>query len=182
MPSRHGMTLIELLIVITIVGVIYAMGTFALGKKVPTIGTTTLENLKKNLLAMKHDGIITLVCDKESLNCHVLDNHHEPFASLKLSHLEPVTRYIFDRNGELREMGQTVIPTKDKMREVGFSFTLYPDSTSSQLLLKSGGTFYLYTPTTISSPFVTSSETALHDYYFDENHYPLKSDDYYAAQ
>lgn len=181
MQFHRGMSLLELLIVITIVGIVYAMGSFAIGKHSFNSTSTTLQNLKKNLLAIEHNGSMKLVCDTECTHCNLLDNHGNILTSITLSMKESVKRYGFDRNGDLRAMGAVVTQTKEGMEEACFTYSLHADTTSSLLLLKSGETFYLYTPLAQSTPFTTTSEEALRNYYYNEEHYPMKSDEYYAA-
>lgn len=179
--GRSGMTLFELLVVMSIVGIVYSIGIFAMDKKDFTTSDISLPTLKKALSALEHTGKITLFCHSGCDECTVLTDHGKNTLSVRLRSSGEITRYGFDRFGELHPLGPVVTRVHGKMEEGCFAYSLYPDGTSSPLIVKEANRFYAYTPLGGDVPFVTDSEEALKDYIHDEKRYPLTSDGYYAA-
>jgi prepilin-type N-terminal cleavage/methylation domain-containing protein len=178
--ARAGMSLFELLVVMTIIGVVYSVAIFSLDKKEIMKTDTTLLNLKKNLSAFGHTGKIQMICDLEGKECRVVTENDKIASKLKLISEGKVTRYGIDRFGELYPMDPTIVHANSKTEQASFTYTLYPDGTATALILKDDKNFYLYTPLGDELPFVTDSEEALKDFLYNEAHYPLKMDDYYA--
>jgi len=180
---RRGMTLFELLIVITIVGIIYSIGIFTLKKETLSTSKMDLTNIKSTLSALDHTGAIRLVCDPSCRECRVWPAKGEtPIASLHLHADGTVQRYGFDRNGDLKPIGKSVSSLAGSLEESCFEFTLYPDGSSTPILLKDNSAYYAYSPLTDDKPFITGNPDALRRFMFDSRHYPIKKDDYYAGQ
>ena len=79
-------------------------------------------------------------------------------------------------------MKNTITNTQGSLEQSCFEYTLYPDGTSSFLILKDNNAFYAYTPLQDDKPLIANNPESLTRLIFDETHYPLKEDDYYAAQ
>lgn len=176
------MTLFELLIVMMIVGIVYSISIITLNKEKISASTLDLSNLKSTLLALEHTGEIRLICDPSCQECRVWSGDDTVIANMHLESDGEIQRYGFDRYGELKPMGKTLTHTQGSLHQSCFQYTLSPDSTSSFLILKDNTAFYGYTPLQDDKPLIANDPESLKRLIFDENHYPLKEDDYYAAQ
>ncbi|MGE4473260.1 MAG: Tfp pilus assembly protein FimT/FimU [Sulfuricurvum sp.] len=176
--ARRGMSLFELLIVMTIVGIVYSIGIFSIKAEKVTSSNISLNGIKKALLALDYNGKLRLLCDNECESCRIYTGETQSSSILKLPAHQSIQRYGFNRFGDLEPLEAVVSDEKDKMVQGCFEYTLYPDGTSTFLLLRSGGTFYLYTPLGGDEPFVTQSEERLKEELFSAARYPLNSDDY----
>ena len=177
---RLGMTLFELLIVIMIVGIVYSLGMFTVKKERIASTTLPLSGIKTSLTATEHSGLIRLVCDKACRDCRILDAKQSPIGYLRLQSESTPQRYGFDRYGELRPIGPAVVRTEKGLEQACFEFTLFPDGTSTPLILKDNASYYAYTPLTDQSPYITGDTDALRRFLFDERRYPMKADDFYG--
>jgi len=180
--SRKGMTLFELLVVMMIVGIVYSISIFTLNKEKVSASTMNLSNLKSTLLALEHTGEIRLICDTLCQECRVWSGDDTVIANMHLESDGSVQRYGFDRYGELKPMGDMLTHTQGALHQSCFEYTLHPDSTSSFLILRDNNAFYAYTPLQDNKPLIAASAESLALQLFDEEHYPLRDDDYYAAQ
>ncbi len=180
--AKKGMSLFELLIVMIIVGIVYSIGLFAINKEKAVSSTIKASELKSALRALDHNQKIRMICDNSCHECRVLDTRDSVVASIRLSSDGTLQRYGFDRLGELRPLGKTVTSIDNKLSQECFEFTLYPDGTSSPLILKDNASYYLYTPLQGEKPFITDSAETLRLHLFDERRYPLKNDRYYVQQ
>lgn len=179
--ARSGMTLFELLIVMMIVGIVYSVGMIALKKENITVSSVTLSDLKNTLASLAQTGQIRMVCDLSCKECRVWSESATPLATVRLKADDPIERYGFDRFGELKKLGNIVTRSGGTLRQECFEYVLYPDGTSSPLILKNDQKYYVYTPLA-KKPFVAGSEEALRKFVFDEAHYPLRGDVYYVGQ
>lgn len=180
--SRSGMTLFELLVVMTIVGVVYSIGIFTLKKERATASRTTLSSLKSSLSALSQPTKVRLVCDLSCKECRIWSADETALGKVHIQAEGAIERYGFDRFGELKKYGNVVTKTEGNLHQECFEYTLYPDGSTSPLLLKNKDRFYLYTPLGGDKPYIARNEEALKAFLFDQNRYPMKSDDYYAAQ
>lgn len=179
---RAGMTLFELLVVMTIIGIVYSIGLFTLKKEKVTAATMTISTIKSTLGALEHSDEIRMVCDESCQECQVYSTDDTPLTTLHLSSDETPVRYGFDHLGELKPLGNVVTRIGGELRQGCFEATLRSDGTFSPLILKSKQTFYVYTPLGGDKPFVTKSKEALRQFIFNEEHTPLRLDDYYGVQ
>ncbi|HEX5711110.1 MAG TPA: type II secretion system protein [Sulfuricurvum sp.] len=178
---RAGMTLFELLVVMTIIGIVYSIGLFTLKKEKVTAATMTISTIKSTLGAMEHSGEIRMVCDEACRECRVYSSD-DALATLHLSSQEAPVRYGFDHFGELKPLGNVVTRVGEELRQGCFEVSLRPDGTFTPLILKSKQSFYVYTPLGRDKPFVAHSDEAVRQFLFHEASYPLRSDDYYGVQ
>lgn len=179
--SRYGMTLFELLIVMTIIGIVYSVGLFALKKEKINTATITVSTLKTTLLALSLSSEIRLYCDNTCQDCKVYTAENKLLTQLHLSSNNTIVRYGFDRFGELQELGKIVTKVDGTLHQGCFEMTLYPDGTVTPLILKQQDKFYAYTPLGADKPYITKNEEDLRKFIFNETLYPLKSDDYYGS-
>lgn len=179
--SRNGMTLFELLIIVTIIGIVYSVGLFTMKKEKLNTATMNVSTLKTTLLALSQSSEIRLHCDVACHNCSVVSADDKVLTTLHLQSDNEITRYGFDRFGELNKLGNVVTNINGTLRQGCFEMTLYPDGTVTPLILKKHDTFYAYTPMGSNKPYVTKNEEALRKFIFNETFYPLKGDDYYGT-
>lgn len=177
---RGGMTLFELLVVMTIVGIVYSIGIFTLSKEKATASTMSLMTLKSTLGAFSQSGKTRIVCDLSCRECRVWSADETPLATVHLKSEKSIERYGFDRFGELKKLGAALTRTEGALRQACFEYTLYPDGTATPLILKSDNKYYAYTPLGGEKPYVAGSDEALRRFIFNESNYPLRGDDYYA--
>lgn len=176
------MTLFELLIVMTIIGIVYSIGVFTLSKEKVTASTMTLMTLKPTLGALAQSGKTRIVCDLSCSECRVWSADETPLSTVRLKSEGAIERYGFDRFGELKKLGYPLTRTEGKLRQACFEYTLYPDGTATSLILKSDNKYYAYTPLGEEKPYVTGSEEALRNFIFNASNYPVRGDDYYAGR
>lgn len=178
--SRAGMTLFELLVVMTIVGIVYSVGIFTLKKEKVTTGKMTLSTLKTTLLSFSNPNKLRMVCNTHGQECQVYSNDGKMITTLYLHSEGTIQRYGFDRFGELQLWGNVVANTNKGLRQGCFEISQEPDTTVTPLILKSNHTFYAYTPLGGDKPYVTQNEEALKNFIFNTSLYPLTASDTYG--
>lgn len=178
---RKGMTLFELLVVMTIMGIVYSIAIFVVKKEDISTTNITLLTLKKRLLEMEPSGKIEIFCYQGCRECLVKKAETNTMSKIKLETTEEIINYSLDRFGELYPRANVISHISGKTEQGCFSYSLNLDGTSSFLLLKEGENFYLYTPMGGETPFVTQSEAVLKEFLHNESIYPLKSDEYYDS-
>lgn len=179
--SHKGMTLFELLIVVTIIGIVYSVGLFTLKKENVSAATMNVSTLKSTLLALSPSSEIRLYCDVACHECSVLSTDDKVLTNLHLQSDNAIVRYGFDRFGELKELGNVVAKVNGRLVQGCFEMTLYPDGTVTPVILKKDDKFYAYTPMGGDKPYIARSEEALRKLIFNEALYPIRSDDYYGT-
>jgi prepilin-type N-terminal cleavage/methylation domain-containing protein len=179
--SRAGMTLFELLVVMTIVGIVYSVGIFTLKKEKVTNAKMSLSTLKTNLLALSNPNKLRMVCDTHG-QCQVYSNDEKMITTLYLHSEGTIKRYGFNRFGELQLWGNVVAHTNKGLSQGCFEMSLRPDGTVNPLILKSNDTFYAYTPLGGDKPYITINEEALKNFIFNASLYPLAVSDTYGVQ
>ncbi|MCX6061297.1 MAG: type II secretion system protein [Campylobacterales bacterium] len=178
---RRGMTLFELLVVMTIVGIIYSIGIFTLKKEKVTATTMSISTLKTTLLSLSQSSEIRMFCDTSCTQCRVFSNEGKAITVLHLHSNETIQRYGFDRFGELKLLGNTVARTEEGLEQGCFEMSLRPDGSVTPVILKSNNKFYAYTPIGGDKPYIAGSEEALRNILFNESYYPLRGDDVYGT-
>lgn len=180
--ARSGMTLFELLVVMTIVGIVYSVAVFTLKKEKAVSSTIPLSALKETLSGLKHPLEARMVCDTSCRSCRVYSADQTLLSSIRLQSEGEIERYGFNRFGELKKWGKTLSRVEGKLTQSCFEFSLYPDGTSTPLILKNKNRFYAYTPLAEGKPFITESEEALRLFFYSEERYPIRRDTYYGGQ
>jgi prepilin-type N-terminal cleavage/methylation domain-containing protein len=178
---RKGMTLFELLVVMTIMGIVYSIAIFVVKKEDISTTNITLMTLKKRLLEMEPSGKIEIFCSQGCHECLIKQGKTNNLTKIKLETTGEIINYNLDRFGELYPRNAIISHINGKTEQGCFNYVLNPDGTSSFLLLKEGQNFYLYTPMGGETPFVAQSEEALKEFLHNESIYPLKSDEYYGS-
>lgn len=176
--ARGGMSLFELLVVMVIVGIVYSLVVFSIRTEKATVSEVPLDALKKTLEALDYDGKLRLFCDSGCEECRLYRDDAPSSSSFRLKTGHSIQRYGFNRFGDLEPLEPVVSDNHQHMEPGCFEYTLYPDGSSSFLLLKSADTYYLYTPLGGEKPFMTQSEERLKEALFSTSLYPLTRDDY----
>lgn len=179
--SRSAMTLFELLVVMTIVGIVYSIGIFTLKKEKVLAPNMKITTLKTTLLSLSQPSEIRMVCDIPCQECRVYTSGAKLLTTLHLESSTKIFRYGFDRFGALKGWGNVVARTEKGLSQGCFEISLRPDGTITPLLLKSNHTFYAYTPMGGDKPYITDDEDKLREFLFNESFYPLRGDDTYGT-
>ena len=179
--SRAGMSLFELLIVMTIIGIVYSIGIFMIKKEKVTAPVLSLTTLKTTLSALSHPGEIRLFCDDSAQECRVSSSDGKLLTTAHLQSTGAIKRYGFNRFGELQLWGNVVAQSEGKLTQGCFEMSLYPDGTTTPLILKNNNTFYVYTPLGEDKPYISKSEEKVRQFLFNEALYPLRGDDTYGT-
>lgn len=132
--SARGFTLVELLIVIVIIAVVYALVAVDF-RSMFRSDSVRIEKLKEFLLT-KYQKFekIRVECEDEGKRCYVyLDGSAESNATVSLFSYRP-TIYAIDYMGELSEV-------KYPREELCFVYELRRNGSSSQMVVESGGRF-----------------------------------------
>jgi hypothetical protein len=175
------MSLFELLIVMIIIGIVYSIGIFTIKKEKVLTPTMNISTLRTTLLSLSQPSEIRIVCDISCQECSVYSANSKELTTLHLDSNDTISRYGFDRFGDLKELGNIVTRTKEGLSQGCFEMSLRPDGTVSPLILKSNQKFYAYTPLGGNKPFITESEEELRSFLFNESLYPTKGDETYGA-
>lgn len=179
--SRAGMSLFEILIVMTIIGIVYSIGMVTLKKEKANSTVLSLSTLKTTLMAFSQPGEIRLLCEASCRECRVFSSDGKRLITAFLQSDGSIKRYGFNRFGELEEWGNVIARSEGKMTQGCFELLLYPDGTITPLILKNNNTFYVYTPLGDDKPYTTKSEEKVRQWLFNEALYPLKGDDAYGT-
>lgn len=175
------MSLFELLIVMTIIGVVYSIGVFTIKKEKATAPVLSLTTLKTTLSALSQSGEIRLLCDAMCQECRVFSSEGKLLTTAHLQSNGTVKRYGFNRFGELREWGNVVAQGEGKLTQGCFEMSLHSDGTITPLILKNNNIFYVYTPLGEDKPYMSGNEEEVRKFLFNEALYPLKGDDAYGT-
>lgn len=179
--KRNGMSLIELLVVLFIIGLVSSVAIFSLKKSEIIASPSTLSTLKKNLIAASEGRSSTLICKKGCQECFIRIEGSDKILPLSFNKEGEIIRYGFDRYGELRPMGSMVIPVEKGYEEVCFSLSYSSEGISSPLILKNNETFYVYTPLGGTEPLVTQNKEEIRDFIYPEDLTPMRNGSYYGA-
>ncbi len=147
--NRKAFTLFELMVVVMIIGVVYALvlGSFDPKKSIKIV---TLEHIKEILTPYWTKGIkLELViydrCSKSELLINgkikedlELDINTNLFKDIKV--------YKQDRYNEERKLIFSPILVDKKLYKSCFRFTLFPNGSSSSYVVQSGKKYYTYFP------------------------------------
>lgn len=184
MPLNHtrlGISLIELLVVLLIIGAVSSVALFALKRSSVASPPLTLNTLKTVLLNSSEGSRATLVCAADCQTCEIRLETSGKKLPFTLQNEGEVLRYAFDRNGDLRPIGHPIIANTDGFEEGCFSMSVSSDGIISPLILKNGQTFFAYTPLGGDAPTVSRSEESIRDLFYDEALMPQRSGSYYGA-
>lgn len=146
---RSAFTLFEIMIVVLIIGVIYSLvlGTFDPKKSIKVI---TLEHIKSALSphwkkGKRVDFYIYDRCQKSAL---LVDDElqEEINIDISLDIFKDVKVYKNDIHSGEREIEFSPVLIDEKLHKVCFRYTIFPNSSSSSYVVKSGKKYYAFFP------------------------------------
>lgn len=180
-PWRSAMSLFELIVVVIIVGILYSLAIFTFKNEKATPPAMNLSSIKTTLLSLSEQREIRMHCDASCEECSIFDHTGKVLTTLTLVSDTPVHRYGFNRFGELQRWGNAVVSNDGRLTQGCFDVTLSPDGAITPFILKSGNTFYVYTPLGENKPYMSTSEKEVRKFIFDESAYPLSGDAFYGT-
>ncbi|MDD5053101.1 MAG: prepilin-type N-terminal cleavage/methylation domain-containing protein [Sulfuricurvum sp.] len=164
---RLGFTLIELVVVVIILGIVATLVTSRLSTLADHTSVLTPSNLKSYLKAFSATKRLDLFCYDNCSQCDLWQDDKIIKTGLLLEGKTAIKVRQYDRSGHLIQSDPSIMFTANEMKEGCFTFSLYPDGTTSPLILESDGYFYGYTPLSGSSVFTERNEEQLRDDLYD---------------
>ena len=142
---RKSFTLAELILVVTLIGVIYYLAVIKLPRAFKE-DTIKIDNFKEYLLALndKHKKEVTFVCEDDFETCKVYFGDE----SYKLDIFNSDTEiYTLDSNGYLQEYSlQSVYVNKKFINEPSLVFRIYKNGFSDEIIIKFDDKYHYFTP------------------------------------
>ncbi len=146
---RPAFTLFEIMIVVLIIGVVYSLvlGTFDPKKSVKVI---TLEHIKDALSphwakGKRVDFYIYDRCQKSALLVNG-ELQEEIDIDISLDIFKDIKVYKNDIHSSEREIEFTPVLIDEKLHKVCFKYTIFPNSSASSYVVKSGDRYYAFFP------------------------------------
>jgi len=132
--SRKGFSLIELLIVIVVVGIVYAAGFSGVSYKKQKPKALTPLNLKDNIVKSEfYNGRATLMCLDKCKKCYIRQGLSAKFVPYSNGvSLKNITAYTIDTRDSLRELEYERFNDKPVCLVIDF----FNNGSSTQLILK----------------------------------------------
>ncbi len=146
---RSAFTLFEIMIVVLIIGVIYSLvlGTFDPKKSVKVI---TLEHIKDALLPhwTKGKKIEFYVYDRCQKSALLINDElqEEMNIDISIDIFKDIKVYKNDIHSSEREIEFSPTLIDEKLHKVCFKYTIFPNSSSSSYVVKSGKKYYAFFP------------------------------------
>ncbi len=146
---RPAFTLFEIMIVVLIIGVVYSLvlGTFDPKKSVKVI---TLEHIKDALSphwekGKRVDFYIYNRCQKSALLVNG-ELQEELNIDISLDIFKDIKVYKNDIHSSEREIEFAPVLIDEKLYKVCFQYTIFPNSSASSYVVKSGDRYYAFFP------------------------------------
>ncbi len=145
--SSKGFTLFELIIVIIIIGIIYALFVNNLRSKEQQVENITLLTMKQALLQQSFTHKSEIICFEPCKECYIYnDDKRSKEAAFSLFNAPPKV-YKEDTFGQLREYHFLALQdAEERLQNVCFRFTLFNNKSSSYYLVEADTKFYLFHP------------------------------------
>jgi prepilin-type N-terminal cleavage/methylation domain-containing protein len=146
---RKAFTLFELMVVVMIIGVVYALvlGSFDPKKSIKVI---TLKDIRSALSphwtkGKKIDLYIYDRCKKSALfiNDEIKDDIKVNIDSNLFKNIKVYKTAV---TGDRREIKFTPVIIDNRVKKVCFQYTIFPNGSSSSYIIKSGKNYYVYFP------------------------------------
>ncbi|MRJ03244.1 MAG: hypothetical protein C6I05_07330 [Epsilonproteobacteria bacterium] len=144
--SKSSFTLFELLVVILIISIIYAIFVERLSTKEETIKSQGLQGLPSLLTGYPKDRKVELVCTDNCRRCFIyLDGNRSE--EIDSPFTQEVAVYDYDIHGLLSQLHFTpIFDGSGAPQEVCLRYSLYPNRSRSSYILQHGERFYIYFP------------------------------------
>ncbi len=162
--EKKAFTLFELMIVVMIIGIVYAL---VLGRFNPKqhIKIVQLESLR-DILTQKHkegqrlDLILYDKCQKAALFINN-EKQEKMDINLKPRLFEGIKVYKSDPFGHGRKISFTPVIIEDKIKPVCFQYTIYPNGSASNYIVEQKNRYYVFPPYFEDVNITDSMEDAL---------------------
>lgn len=147
--QKKAFTLFELIIVVALIGIIYALvlTNFNTKKEVKIL---KLSNLKESLQPFWQKGkrvdlYLYDHCEKSAL--FINDTYQEELkATINLSEFHKTKVYKTDYNGEVQEIEFTPIMIENKLKKVCLQYTVFPNGSGSSYIIKRDKDYFIFYP------------------------------------
>ena len=164
--TRRAFTLIELIIVITIMGMVASLVSSRLSNLENNNSVVlTPATLKNYLSALHSTHRLDLLCYENCTQCDLWEGDKKIRTSLVLENKAPLKPHRFNRYGHLIPADPAIRQDTEGMRSGCFEFSLYPDGTTTPLILESDGHFIAYPP--LSEAPISGNEEQLRTRLYD---------------
>jgi len=149
--NRNAFTLFELMIVVLIIGIVYAL---VLGHFDPKqrIKVFSLSSLRDTLSQIHHEGqrIDLVVYGKCKKTAYFINNELQEKMKVDISDtiFQDLKVYKSDPFGHEREISFTPVIINDRLEPVCFKYTIYPNGSGSNYIVfkKSEEKYYIFPP------------------------------------
>ena len=147
--NRKAFTLFELMVVVMIIGVVYALvlGSFDPKKSVKI---TTLQYIKDTISPYWTKGtkVEMVIYDRCQESALIINNEiqEDVEANINPDIFKDIKVFKNDRHNGKREIKFSPILIDNRIHKVCFRFTLFPNGSSSSYVVQSGKKFYVYFP------------------------------------
>jgi prepilin-type N-terminal cleavage/methylation domain-containing protein len=147
--KRKAFTLFELMIVVVIIGVIYALVLSNFNTK-KSVHILKISDIKEGLLPFwtkgkQIDFYLYDQCQKSAI--FINDTYQEELEpDIKLSEFSNIEVFKPDYRGESQKVEFTPIMIDKKLQKVCFHYTLYPNGSNSSFILKKQKLYYIFYP------------------------------------
>lgn len=145
--SRSAFSLIELLIVVVIIVLIYALSVTFLNRDTQQIESLTLQSMPEYLMKFHQpNSAVTMRCMNYCKDClvYVDENLTEEIQNQTLID-DKCRAYRFDnRYGTINHTFTPYFDSDNLEKEVCFEFTIYPNGTNSEFIIECGETIISY--------------------------------------
>jgi prepilin-type N-terminal cleavage/methylation domain-containing protein len=133
--KKSGFTLLELLIVVILMGVVYALVLYPLTHS-KTVEKIEMSDFRSLLKPYASKSPAELICYDDCRHCAIFSNRVRT-AELSDLHLSSELKtYRYDLMGDFKPIHYPDRLIDDKFQNVCLSFTLYPNGSSTQLFLE----------------------------------------------
>jgi prepilin-type N-terminal cleavage/methylation domain-containing protein len=147
--KKPAFTLFELIIVVVLIGIIYAivLSNFHTKKEFKIL---KLENLKESLLPLwKKGNRVDLILYDEYKKAALVTNgeinsSYKP--QISLSFFKDIESFTIDRFGALKKIEFAPLLVNSEIKKVDFRFTLFQNGSSSSYIIKKDENYYLFFP------------------------------------
>ncbi len=161
-------TLIEMLIVLVLIGVIYTLILNRYKPKKEELYLQSKTPFRSMLLPLWNHSHVILLCGDKCKKCNIYDDGGKIIKKLKRSLFKQndiPKFYTFNDNGEINRKEFLHIQAKNSEEKICFRFDMYPNKSSSELLLKYKNGKVIYLPPYFNNTLSFSSLEKAQNYF-----------------
>ena len=152
--TKRGFSLFELMLVVILIGLIYSLVLGKVNKK-KTVIINKIENLK---------SILTSSSSNEKIELNIYDNCKkihlkglDKKININIELFKDISIYKVDSSNNLQKIEYSPIFVKDKVYDVCFNFTIFPNKSSSSYIVKQDNRYIVF-HSYYEDTYVTTSE------------------------